>query len=142
MKESIIRNKSYEFAVKIVRLVQALCDSKREFVLSKQLLRSGTSIGANVEESAGSISEKEFTAKLQIAFKEALETRFWLRLLHDTGFIDSPIFQSMYTDCDELIRLLASITKTMREKGAYVHENSYEDELNGYSQTPNSQTNF
>ncbi len=143
MKESIIRNKSYEFAVKIVRLVHTLCDSKREFVLSKQLLRCGTSIGANVEESIGSISEKEFTAKLQIAFKEALETRFWLRLLHDTDYIESPVFHSIYADCDELIRILSSITKSMREKGIYVHEKSDEDTLDGYSSnsqllTPNS----
>lgn len=127
MKESIIRTKSYAFALKIVRLFQDLCDSKHEFILSKQLLRCGTSIGANVEESTGAISEKEFTAKLHIAFKEALETRFWIRLLHDANYIEATVFQTIYADCDELIRILSSITKSMREKGVYVHENSDDD---------------
>jgi len=122
MKESVIRTKSYAFAVRIVRLHQALCATKNEYILSKKILRCGTSISANVEEASGAYSEREFSAKIQIAFKESLETGFWLRLLHDTDYIDTPAFESMRADNDELIRILSSITKTLREKYATVHE--------------------
>jgi len=106
----------------MVRLFQWLCKEKNEFVLSKQILRCGTSIGANVEEASGAYSEKDFSSKVQIAFKESLETRYWLRLLHDTDYIETPAFESMYADCDELVRLLSSTTKTLREKANSVHE--------------------
>jgi len=129
MKDSIIKTKSFAFAVRIVRLFQWLCQTKNEYILSKQLLRCGTSIGANVEESTGSYSEKEFASKVQIAFKEALETRFWLRLLHDTDYIDTSVFESMYGDCDELVRILSSISKSLREKYPSVHESLDPDDF-------------
>ena len=138
MKESIIRTKSYAFAVRIVRLFQWLSDTKKEYVLSKQLLRCGTSIGANVEEAGGAVSEKEFAAKIQIAFKEALETRFWLQLLHDTDYLDSAAFDSLYADCDELVRILSSITKSLREKYPSAHESFDPDAYGTPSPPPHS----
>lgn len=87
MKENIVQIKSYAFAVRIVKLYQYMCLEKKEFVLSKQLLRSGTSIGANIEEAIGGHSEKDFYAKLTIAYKEARETHYWIRLLTDTDYI-------------------------------------------------------
>ena len=114
MKENIILNKSYAFAVKIVRMYQHLSKEKKEFVLSKQVLRSGTSIGANVEEAMGGSSKKDFKAKLSIAYKEARETKYWLRLLSDTDYINKTMFNSMYNDCEELLRLLYTIIKNTK----------------------------
>ena len=85
-------------------------------MLSKQLLRSGTSIGANVEEAIGGQSEKDFLSKMTIAYKEARETHYWLRLMHDSGLIDQAAFESIIHDCDELLKLIGSITKTMKTK--------------------------
>lgn len=87
MKENIIQIKSYAFAVRIVKVYQYLCEEKKEYVLSKQLLRSGTSIGANIEEAIGGQSGKDFYAKLTIAYKEARETHYWIRLLTDTNYL-------------------------------------------------------
>jgi len=114
--ENPVRDKSYTFALKIVKLYRTLSEGKREFVLSKQVLRSGTSIGANIEEALGGQSEKDFQSKLLIAYKEARETHYWLRLLHDSGYIDDKNFDSISLDCNELLRLLGSITKSMKEK--------------------------
>ena len=114
--ENPVRDKSYAFALKIVKLYRTLSEGKREFVLSKQVLRSGTSIGANIEEALGGQSEKDFQSKLLIAYKEARETHYWLRLLHDSGYIDDKNFDSISLDCNELLRLLGSITKSMKEK--------------------------
>lgn len=136
MKETPVKTKSYAFAIRIVRFFQWLCKEKTEFILSKQILRCGTSIGANVEEAGGSYSEKEFAAKIQIAFKEALETCYWLRLLHDTEYIETPAFSSMYADGEELVRILSAITKTLREKSGAVHEDPATDPFSLYS--PNS----
>lgn len=86
--DNIIVEKSYKFAIRIVKMYQHLTSEKKEFILSKQILRSGTSIGANIEEAESSISRKEFIAKIQIAYKEAKETRYWIRLLNDTDYID------------------------------------------------------
>ena len=141
MKETPIKTKSYAFAIRMVRLFQWLCKEKNEFILSKQILRCGTSIGANVHEAGGSYSEKEFASKIQIAFKEALETSYWLSLLHDTDYIERPAFDSMYADCAELIRILAAITKTLREKANSVHESPDLDPFSLYAPqllTPNS----
>lgn len=102
MKNNIIKDKSYEFAVRIVNLYKHLSQEKREFVLSKQILRSGTSIGANVEEAIGGISKADFRAKMSIAYKEARETAYWLRLLNETYFIDNKSFKSIHKDADEL----------------------------------------
>ncbi len=88
MKENIIQVKSYAFSLKIVKLYKQLVDEKREYVLSKQLLRSGTSIGANIEEAIGGQYEKDFYAKLTISYKEARETKYWLRLLKDSSYLE------------------------------------------------------
>lgn len=106
MKNNIIQDKSYQFAIRIIRLYSHLCEQKKEFVLSKQLLRSGTSIGANIEESIGGSSKKDFYAKLSISYKEARETSYWLRLLKDTSFLTEQEFESIHQDCEELIKIL------------------------------------
>jgi four helix bundle protein len=116
MKKNVVEEKSYAFALRIVKLYRWLCEEKREYVLSKQLLRSGTSIGANVEEAIGGMSEKDFSAKMIIAYKEARESHYWLRLLYDSEFIDQAAFESIIGDCNELLKLLGSITKTMKTK--------------------------
>ena len=116
MKENIVQDKSYAFALRIVNLYRWLCDRKKEYVLSKQILRSGTSIGANVEEAIGGQSRKDFQSKLSIAYKESRETRYWLRLLRDARLIDDSAYKSIVADCEELMRILSSITKTMKTK--------------------------
>ena len=116
MKGNVIQEKSYAFALRIVKLYRWLGEEKKEFVLAKQLLRSGTSIGANVEEAIGGQSERDFHAKMTIAYKEARETRYWLRLLHDSDYIGDSAFESIIIDCDELLKLLGSITKTMKQR--------------------------
>lgn len=112
--DNIIQIKSYVFAVRIVRLYQHLTATKKEYALSKQLLRSGTSIGANVEEAIGGQSRADFIAKLSIAYKEARETSYWLRLLKDTDYLTEPEFQSIHADAEELCRILGSIQKSAR----------------------------
>jgi len=109
-------NKSYAFAIRVVKSYQYLSDEKREFILSKQLLRSGTSIGANVAEANGAISKADFSAKLFISYKECLETKYWLSLLKDTNFIDQKVFQSMYDDADELAKILYTILSKTRKR--------------------------
>jgi four helix bundle protein len=116
MKGNVVQEKSYAFALHIVKLYRWLGEEKKEFVLAKQLLRSGTSIGANVEEAIGGQSGRDFHAKMSIAYKEARETHYWLRLLHDGGLIDGRLFDSLIYDCEELLKLLGSITKTMKSK--------------------------
>ena len=111
---NVVANKSKAFALRIIKLYVHLKDERHEFVLSKQLLRSGTSIGANVREALRGQSRPDFFAKLNIALKEADETEYWLELLHESGYLDSKTFESIYTDCDELIKLLVSITKTQK----------------------------
>lgn len=109
-----VQDKSYEFAKRIIRLYQHLSDEKKEFVLSKQVLRSGTSIGANIEESLGGSSRRDFKAKMNIAYKEARETKYWLRLLKDTGYIEEAAFQSVFNDCEELLKLLYTIIQSSK----------------------------
>ncbi len=116
MKENVAQEKSYAFALRIVKLYRWLCEEKKEFVLSKQILRCGTSVGANVEEAIGAQSEKYFHSKMSISYKESRESHYWLRILHDSNYIDENAFQSLITDCDELIKILSSITKTMKAK--------------------------
>ncbi len=115
MKENIVLDKSYSFAVEIVKAYQHLSKEKKEFILSKQLLRSGTSIGANIEEAVGGYSKKDFTAKLSIAYKEARETKYWLRLLKDTNYLNSNNYESLFNNCDELLQLLYSIINSSRK---------------------------
>ncbi|MGP8214491.1 MAG: four helix bundle protein [Bacteroidia bacterium] len=117
MKDNnIIRDKSYAFSIRVVNLYRFLCEEKKEFVLSKQLVRSGTSIGANIEEGIGGQSEKDFFAKLNIAYKEARETYYWLRLLKDTGYLSENESKSILEDCDELLKIIGSIIKTLKQK--------------------------
>lgn len=117
MKEdNIIQIKSYAFAIRIVKLYKYLVDNKKEFVLSKQLLRARTSIGANIEEGIGGQTEKDFFAKLNISHKEARETRYWLKLLRDTDYLTSDEATSILNDCEELIKIIASIIITMKRK--------------------------
>ncbi len=115
MKESILLDKSYKFAIRIVKLSEYL-QEKRAFVLKEQILSSGTSIGANAEELSGASSKKDFLAKANIAYREARETHYWLRLLRDTNYITKRMADSMLTDCDELLRILGSIQKTVRSR--------------------------
>jgi len=114
--ENAVRDKSYAFARRCVRLYKYLCEEKREYILSKQLLSSGTSIGANIAESQYGQTKLDSASKLSIAQKEAGETEFWLRLLGDEDYITKEQADSMLTDCTELIRLLQSITKTLYNK--------------------------
>lgn len=111
MNESIIEEKSFEFAIRIVRLYQYLCSEKKEFVMSKQLLRCGTSVGANAAEAQRGQSKADFRAKMNIALKEACETHYWLRLLHRTDYISDKEFQSIAPQAEELIRILTAICK-------------------------------
>jgi four helix bundle protein len=113
---NIVQEKSYSFAIRIVKLYKYLCEERKEFLLSKQLLRCGTSIGANIEESIGGQSDKDFFAKLNISYKEDRETHYWLRLLRDTNYLSTSEAQSMIDDCDELLKLLGSIIKTIKVK--------------------------
>ncbi|WP_300660959.1 four helix bundle protein [Fluviicola sp.] len=116
MTENIIQKKSFEFAVQIVETYKYLVNEKREFVLSKQLLRSGTSIGANVSEAARGQSKKDFVYKLQISRKEANETLYWLNLLQATNFIQLESSEKLMKQCDELLRILTAIIKTTETK--------------------------
>jgi four helix bundle protein len=111
-----LQDKSFAFAVRIVRLYQHLTQEIKEFVLSKQLLRSGTSIGANVEEGIGGFTRKDFRAKLSISYKEARETKYWLRLLKETGYISEQAFESMLHDCEELAKLLFVILRNSKNE--------------------------
>ena len=113
---SAIADKSFEFAVRIVNLCKHLRYKKKEFVLSKQLLRSGTSIGANVSEGQRAQSKADFLAKMSIALKEANETHYWLRLLYRTEYLTKSEFQSIESDADELLRILTAICKTATER--------------------------
>ncbi len=112
--DNIIQKKSYDFAVRIIKLYKYLVENEKEFVLSKQLLRCGTSIGANVEEAIGAQSRKDFFAKLTIAYKEARETHYWIRLLADTGFINPKMKESLIKDIEELLKIIGSIQKSLR----------------------------
>ena len=109
--ESIIENKSFDFAVRIVNLYKHLTNDKKEFVLSKQLLRSGTSIGANVSEGEKGQTKPDFNAKMSVALKEANETYYWLRLLYKTEYLNEKEFNSMEKDLAEIIAILVSICK-------------------------------
>ena len=113
-KESIAYNKAYQFAIRVVKAYQFLTKEKKEFILSKQLIRSGTSIGANIAEANGAISKADFSNKISIAYKECLETKYWLSLLKDTEFIDQNSFESIYSEADEIGKILFTILKTTR----------------------------
>ena len=118
MKNNVIQDKSFAFAVRIVYLYKFLVPQKKEVVLSKQILRSGTSIGANTEEAIGAVSEKDFVNKLGIAYKEARETKYWLRLLQATDYISANEFESLLADCEEICKILASILSTIKNRNS------------------------
>ena len=113
---NIIQDKSRAFAIEIINCYKYLVEEKHEYVLSKQLLRSGTSIGANTRESKNAQSKNDFLNKLSIALKEADETDYWLDLLHATNYIDDMKFETLANDCNEIIAILTSIIKTMRNQ--------------------------
>jgi len=112
MKESVLKDKSYAFAIRIVRLYQYLVSEKKEYVMAKQLLRAGTSIGANVSEANGAISKADFSSKISTAYKESLETKYWLTLLKDTGYLSHIECESLFSDADELSKMMFSILKS------------------------------
>lgn len=114
--DNVILDKSKKFAVRTIRLYKFLVETQKEFILSKQLLRSGTSIGANVAEALCGISKKDFLSKMYIAYKECAETQYWLELLHETGYLSVQEFASINGDAIELRKLLSSITKTVAAK--------------------------
>ena len=113
--DSIVKDKSKKFAVRIVKLYQYLSEEKREFILSKQLLRSGTSVGANVREALQGQSKADFIAKMSISLKEISETEYWLELLFETGYLSKEQYTSIEADCKELVKMLTSIVKTSRK---------------------------
>lgn len=114
--DNIVQVKSYNFALRIIALSRYLHENRNEFVLSKQLLRSGTSIGANIEEAIGGQSEKDFYAKLSIAYKEARETHYWLRLLRDSKLLNEDETAHTLLECEELLKIIGSIQKTIKAK--------------------------
>lgn len=114
-KDSILKQKSMAFAKRIVGLYQFLNREKQEYVMSKQILRSGTSIGANIAEAIYGSSRKDFIAKLQISKKESAETLYWLELLNSCDYIPDGIYYSMYNDCRELLLMLTSTIKSTAE---------------------------
>lgn len=114
MKENIVKNKSFEFAIRVVKLYQFLCDQQKEFVLSKQLLRCGTSVGAMVREAEHAETKKDFIHKMAIAQKEINETMYWLELLQQTQYLNNEQFESVNNDALEIIKLITSIIKTAK----------------------------
>jgi len=116
MKENIIRDKSYKFALRIIKLYKYLINNKKEYVLSKQILRSGTSIGANIEEAVGGYSEKDFLAKLSLAYKEARETKYWINLLIDSNYLEFKLAKTLLEDCEEICKIIGRIQITCKDK--------------------------
>lgn len=116
MKKNIVKEKSYNLAIRIVRLCQLLQREKSELVLTRQLLRSGTAPGALVREAEHAESKKDFIHKMAIGLKEINETEYWIRLLHDTGYISQKEFNSIYSDVEEVLKLFISIVKTSKSK--------------------------
>jgi four helix bundle protein len=114
MRENVILMKTMNFAVRIVKLYKFLCDEKKEYILSKQLLRSGTSIGANAHEAHNGQTTKDFLAKMYIALKETSETEFWLNLLTRTDYLNKEQSESILDDCVELKKILTAIIKSTK----------------------------
>lgn len=115
MKENLIQTKTYEFALRIIETSRQI-QKKNDFVLSKQLLKSGTSIGANIEESIGAQSKKDFLNKMSIAYKEARETKYWLRLLRDSKTLDSALSKELLFSVEEILRIIGAIQQTTKSK--------------------------
>ena len=115
-KDNVIQQKSFAFAIRIVNLYKFLIVEKKEFILSKQLLRSGTSIGANIEESIGGQSDKDFLSKISIAYKEARESTYWIRLLRATDYLTTDEADSLLIDVEEICKIIGAIQKTMKSR--------------------------
>jgi four helix bundle protein len=115
-KENIVKEKSYKFSLRIVKLYKYLIENKNEYILSKQVLRCGTSIGANIEEAIGGITKKDFVNKIFISYKEARETHYWIRLLRDSDYLESNLSESILSECEELIKITGKIISSSRKK--------------------------
>lgn len=115
-EKNVARVKSRRFAIRIINMYKYLCNEKKEYILSKQVLRSGTSIGANIAEAECAMSRNDFLSKLYIALKECNETVYWLDLLHETDYLDDDMFESIFKDCMELKRILSASTKTIKSR--------------------------
>ena len=116
MKKSLVAEKSFGFALRVIELYQHLVKDLKEFELGKQVLRSGTPIGANIEEALGGYSERDFAAKISISYKESQETAYWIRLFRASQIIDEDWANSLLDDCNQLIKMTASIVKTTKNK--------------------------
>jgi four helix bundle protein len=114
MKENVLLDKSFAFSIRVVKAYKYLVEEKKEFVLSKQFLRSGTSIGANAEEAVGGQSKADFISKISIAYKEARETKYWIRLLLATDYLDESQAKSLIDDLDELLKIIGKIQITSK----------------------------
>ncbi len=110
-----VKYKSRRFAIDVINLYKDLSENRKEYVLSKQVLRSGTSVGANIVEAEMAISKREFLSKMYIAFKECCETEYWLELLYETRYVEDTPFVALMSKCKELERMLSSITKSSKE---------------------------
>ena len=117
MKENAVETKSKKFAIRTIRLYQFLTEDKKEYVMSKQVLRAGTSVGANVREAVQGFSRNDFVYKMSLALKECSETRYWLELLYETDYLSDEQYESIYNDAVELFSLLTAIVKNTRENG-------------------------
>lgn len=117
MKENVVKNKSFAFALRIIKLYKILSEEKKEFVMSKQLLRSGTAVGALIREAEHAESKADFIHKMAIALKEANETEYWIELLFQSEYLDKTSYQSIHTESKELLKLLISIVKSSKENG-------------------------
>ena len=116
MKDNVVMEKSMEFSVRIVKLYRYLVEEKKEYVMSKQMLRSGTSIGANVREGKYAQSKEDFISKMSIALKEASETEYWLELMERTGYLNEEEYESIRKDSSEISKILTSVVKRAKEK--------------------------
>lgn len=114
--DNVIENKSFQFAIRIVRLYKFLCEEKKEYILSKQLLRAGTSIGANITESQQAQSKPDFVSKISIALKEASETKYWIKLLGATEYLSENQTKSILDDCVEIEKILVTILKSAKNQ--------------------------
>jgi four helix bundle protein len=122
MKENnIIQQKSFSFGVKVVNLCKELKEKKKETVLANQLLRSGTSVGANIEEGLGCQSKKDFSFRLTVAYKEARESLYWMKLIKESGLAEIERISPIISDCDEILRIIGSILKTLRNQSQNPH---------------------
>ncbi len=126
MKENLISRKSKEFAIRIVKLYRHLIENKNERIMSKQLLRSGTSIGANIAEAECGVSKRDFLSKMYISFKECAETKYWLDLLHSTNYLSDIEYNSIIDDCNELLKIISSITKSTKNNESISNEGIFQ----------------